>query len=98
MFVLQLYEDASTVLDFTAKDRIVVSQYAYYSPTKADQKNPLVSGTDPKATSALAQFLYDVDDGRLFYDPDGTGILEAMHVLTLANKVALKASNILFEL
>jgi hypothetical protein len=38
-----------------------------------------------------------VDDGRLLLDPDGTGELEAHHVLTLANKAALTAASFIIH-
>jgi hypothetical protein len=41
--------------------------------------------------------LYDTDDGRLFYDWDGTGLDEPTHVLTLANRPVLTASSFVLE-
>jgi len=97
-----------TVADFTAKDVFVVSRgpfqdYDYtlkkYVVPSFDPKNLLAASTDPKATSALAQFLYDTDDGKLYYDADGTGLkYEAELVATLSNKAALTPSNFVFQL
>jgi len=62
-----------------------------------DVTNPLVAGADPKATSTLAQFLYDTDDGKLYYDRDGVGAAYDLDlVMTLANKATLKASDFVF--
>ncbi len=92
---------AITVADFTAKDVFVVGSYDFrdydytlkkYVVPSFDPKNLLAAGTDPKATSALAQFLYDTDDGKLYYDADGIGLkFEAELVATLSNKAALDA-------
>ncbi|KAB0265775.1 calcium-binding protein [Microvirga brassicacearum] len=100
-FVLNsYYGDADTIQDFTAKDFLLVGQ-SFYNAARdnVDLFNPLVIGSDPVANSAKAQFLYDIDDGRLFYDPDGTGIEEpAFHLVTLASRPNLKVSNFLFDL
>jgi Ca2+-binding RTX toxin-like protein len=88
--------EGSTVVDFAAKDRILLDSV----PTgrAVDMANLLVVGSNPVATSTQAQFLYDTDDGRLFLDVDGTGAEVAGHVLTLANKAALTAASFLINL
>lgn len=98
-FVLNSYSDPDTIQDFTAKDFLLVGQSLYNSTREnLDLFNPLVIGSDPVANSAKAQFLYDIDDGRLFYDPDGTGIEDAaIHLVTLASRPNLKVSNFLFD-
>jgi Ca2+-binding RTX toxin-like protein len=88
--------DGSTILDFTSADRLLVD---FLTTDKTlDMANLLVVGSDPVATSALGQFLYDTDDGRLFLDEDGTGTGDAAHVWTLANKAALTAKNFIIDL
>jgi len=53
----------------------------------------LVSGSTPTASSADGQFLYDTDDGRLFWDADGTGSNAAVLIATLSNVPTLTASD-----
>ena len=50
-----------------------------------DRFNPLVIGSNPVANSTKAQFLYDVDDGRLLFDNDGIGTDLATHIMTSRN-------------
>jgi len=96
-----------TIADFSGKDDIfVIGASSFrswdpilnkYVPLAFDQTNLLVVGADPKATSTLAQFLYDTDDGKLYYDRDGTGTEYDLDLIaTLANKAALKASDFVF--
>jgi Ca2+-binding RTX toxin-like protein len=93
----------STIADFSGKDFFLVdaesfryydsNQLKYVAPT-FDPASPLVIGTDPKATSALAQILYDTDDGKLYIDIDGVGTkFDLELVTTLANKAAIKATD-----
>jgi hypothetical protein len=52
-----------------------------------------VSGSDPSASAATGQFLYDSDDGRLLWDADGTGSGEAVLVATFNNVPSLAGSD-----
>jgi len=45
------------------------------------------------ASNASGQFLFDTDDGRLFWDADGTGSGAAVLVATLSNVPPLSASD-----
>ncbi|WP_404291735.1 calcium-binding protein [Microvirga sp. RSM25] len=92
-----------TIADFSGKDYFLIraTSFRYYDfdldkyviPT-FDRANPFVAGTDPKPATALAQFLYDTDDGKIYFDADGTGLnFDPYLVATLANKAALKASD-----
>ncbi|HEV2818680.1 MAG TPA: Ig-like domain-containing protein [Allosphingosinicella sp.] len=53
----------------------------------------LVSGSDPTATDASGQFLYDTDDGNLYWDEDGTGANAAVLIATLSNVPTLTTSD-----
>jgi VCBS repeat-containing protein len=53
----------------------------------------LVSGSDPTASTAGGQFLYDTDDGRLLWDADGTGSGAAVLVATFTGAPSLQASD-----
>jgi Ca2+-binding RTX toxin-like protein len=104
-FILNQHAE-TTIADFSGKDYFLVrvDSFRYYDSTLEkyvsptfDMNNPLVVGTDPKPAAALAQFLYDTDDGKLYFDADGTGLNFNLHlVTTLANKAALKTSDFVF--
>ncbi|WP_201860993.1 calcium-binding protein [Microvirga soli] len=105
-FALDEYSDC-IIADFTGKDDFfIIDAYSFRTwdpvlqktvPLAFDRANLLVVGADPKATSTLAQFLYDTDDGKLYYDADGIGTVDDLDlVATLANKAALKASDFVF--
>ena len=53
----------------------------------------LVSGSDPTASDASGQFLYDTDDGRLFWDADGTGGDAAVLLATFSNLPTLTVTD-----
>lgn len=105
-FILAPYA-RNTIADFSGQDDYFLvrsSSFSYYDPVQNeyvdatfDPNNFLVMGTDPKPTSTLAQFFYDTDDGKLYYDGDGTGLNSDLElVTTLANKAALKAADFVF--
>lgn len=90
-------DDDFTIVDFEATDFIYVRDL----DERTDEFNlavPVVVGTDPVADSAKGQFLYDTDDGRLLYDPDGTGAIAARLILTLSNKFALTSAYFIIDL
>jgi Ca2+-binding RTX toxin-like protein len=47
------------------------------------KKKSFAANEDGEATKAVAQVIYDTDDGRLLYDRDGTGGRKAVHFATL---------------
>jgi hypothetical protein len=47
------------------------------------KKKSFAANEDGAATKAVAQVIYDTDDGRLLYDRDGTGGRKAVHFATL---------------
>ncbi|HEX8624878.1 MAG TPA: Ig-like domain-containing protein [Allosphingosinicella sp.] len=55
----------------------------------------LVSGSEPGATEATGQFLYDTDDGSLYWDADGTGEGGAVLIATFSSVPSLEASDFL---
>ncbi len=90
------FSGAGTIVDFSSADRILVDFIGMGKTL--DMANLLVVGSDPVATSAQGQFLYDTDDGRLLLDEDGTGTALAAHVWTLANRTALTAKSFIIDL
>jgi len=59
----------------------------------AGESVSLVSGSAPAASNASGQFLFDTDDGRLFWDADGTGSDAAVLIVTLSNIPSLTTSD-----
>ncbi len=83
------------ITDFASGvDQLRVSASGFGGGLTAGGAVSLVSGTDPTATDdATGQFLFDTDDGRLFWDADGTGSDAAVLVATLSNIPSLAASD-----
>jgi Ca2+-binding RTX toxin-like protein len=85
---------ADEITDFLGgTDKIQVSAGGFGGGLVAGGSVSLVSGTNPTASAATGQFLYDSDDGRLFWDADGTGGGAAVLVATLSNVPSLAASD-----
>ena len=82
------------ITDFTSgADKIQVSASGFGGGLTAGGTVSLVSGSDPTASGASGQFLFDTDDGRLLWDADGTGGGEAVLVATLSNIPSLATSD-----
>jgi Ca2+-binding RTX toxin-like protein len=82
------------ITDFASgTDQIQVSASAFGGGLTAGGSVSLVSGTDPAASGANGQFLFDTDDGTLYWDADGTGAGTAVLIATLSNVPPLAASD-----
>jgi VCBS repeat-containing protein len=82
------------ITDFAAgADKILISAGGFGGGLFAGATVSLVSGSDPTASETSGQFLYDTDDGSLFWDADGTGSGEAVLVATFTNIPSLEASD-----
>ncbi|MGZ8286342.1 MAG: beta strand repeat-containing protein [Allosphingosinicella sp.] len=82
------------VTDFVVgTDRILVSASGFGGGLDPGDSVGLVSGTDPVASDASGQFLYDTDDGRLLWDADGTGSGAAELVATFSDIPLLTPSD-----
>ena len=83
------------IADFVSGiDQIRLSAEGFGGGLAAGAPVSLVSGSEPGASEAKGQFLYDTDDGRLLWDADGTGSEEPILVATLSNIPALAASDL----
>jgi Ca2+-binding RTX toxin-like protein len=97
-FVLHNHDSPDIILDFTAKDFLFISEYFESTrDSNIDVFNLLVVGSTPVATSAKAQFLYDVDDGRLLFDSNGTEAGGESHIATFTSRPTLKASSFILD-
>jgi VCBS repeat-containing protein len=82
------------IADFAGEsDRIRIWSSGFEGGLAAGGTVSLISGSDPTASEESGQFLYDTDDGSLFWDSDGTGSGEAVLVATFANLPSLQASD-----
>jgi Ca2+-binding RTX toxin-like protein len=65
---------ADQITDFTSgTDHIQISASGFGGGLLEGGTVSIVSGADPTATGTSGQFLYDTDDGNLYWDADGTG-------------------------
>ena len=87
-------EGADEITDFVSgSDLIQILASGFGGGLVEGGSVSLVSGSDPTASSASGQFLYDTDDGRLLWDADGTGSEAAVLLATLSNIPTLTASD-----
>jgi Ca2+-binding RTX toxin-like protein len=90
-------EGPDEITDFVGgTDLIRVSASGFGGNLYAGGPVSLVSGTNPTANDdATGQFLYDTDDGRLYWDADGSGSDAAVLIATLGNIPPLAPSDII---
>jgi VCBS repeat-containing protein len=82
------------ITDFlSGTDKIYISAGGFGGGLFVGAEVSLVSGSDPTPSQASGQFLYDTDNGALFWDADGTGNGAAVLVATLSNVPSLQASD-----
>jgi len=92
------YQSASQgpdeIFDFeSGTDKIQISAAGFGGGLVAGGSVTLVSGTTPTASGTGGQFLFDTDDGTLYWDADGTGGGAAVLVATLSNLPPLGATD-----
>jgi hypothetical protein len=86
------------IRDFTpGEDRIALPAAAYGLGTVAGPLDPAFFAANPDGVAAgpATRLSYDTDDGRLWWDPDGTGPTSPIPIATLSGAPALAASDIL---
>jgi Ca2+-binding RTX toxin-like protein len=87
-------EGGDAITDFVhGVDHLVFSAAGFGGGLISGGSAPLVSGSTPSAVGA--SFLYDTDDGRLFWDSDGAGGLAATLIATLQGAPTLSQSDII---
>lgn len=79
-----LAEKGDHITDFTTGQDFIFITAAGFTNAVSGQTN-LATGSNPLASSTAAWFLYDTDDGKLYYDDDGTGAHAKVLLLTLDN-------------
>ncbi|HEX8225903.1 MAG TPA: Ig-like domain-containing protein [Allosphingosinicella sp.] len=87
-------EGPDEITDFAGGlDKIYVSAGGFGGGLFVGGPVSLVAGSAPAASQASGQFLYDTDDGSLFWDADGTGSGDSVLIATLSNLPSLEASD-----
>ncbi|MFO1034633.1 MAG: calcium-binding protein [Hyphomicrobiales bacterium] len=80
-----LAEKGDHITDFTSGQDVIMITAAGFKNTVFGQTH-LASGSTPVASNSTdAWFLYDTDDGKLYFDDDGTGVHAQVLLLTLDN-------------
>ncbi|HET9637740.1 MAG TPA: Ig-like domain-containing protein [Allosphingosinicella sp.] len=95
LFDLQSASDGpDEITDFASgSDKIRIWESGFGGGLSPGNPVSLVSGSAPTATEEFGQFLYDTDDGSLFWDADGTGSGDAVLIATFTSVPALDASD-----
>ncbi|MBV9930673.1 MAG: cadherin-like domain-containing protein [Alphaproteobacteria bacterium] len=83
------------ITDFASgTDRIEISASGFGGGLAEGGSVLLVSGANPTASGSLGEFLYDTDDGKLYWDDDGAGSDAPVLIATLTNLPPLAPSDI----
>jgi Ca2+-binding RTX toxin-like protein len=86
---------ADTITDFIpGQDRVVISAAGFGGGLTVGILNANLFVLGNSATDANDRFLYDTNNGRLFYDVDGTGSANAFVLATLQGIPALSNTDI----
>ena len=85
-------EAGDVVLDFVSDGDLLVFAVDGWKGMK-DGGFKLVQSDDPEATGDKQTFLFDRDNGKLWFDADGAGDGEAVFIATLRDVDKLKASD-----
>ncbi|HTO31062.1 MAG TPA: calcium-binding protein [Pararhizobium sp.] len=88
-FVFDLYgrQDGDVITDFTrGQDKLVIDR-SDYNIAIADKTVTLVVGADPVATSAKGTFLFENDNGRLWFDADGKGTKADLELVAILQNI-----------
>lgn len=88
-------EGGDRITDFRAEDFIEIRAAGFGGGLDPGDAVVLRSAATPRVQGGAGQFLYDRDDGRLSWDPDGTGPAPAVPIATLTGAPALGAGDFL---
>ncbi|WP_370168091.1 hypothetical protein [Sinorhizobium fredii] len=79
--------EGDVITDFVrGQDKLVIERDAF-SIAAGDTAVTLVTGTDPAATSGKATFLFETDNGRLWFDADGSGTDADLQLVAILKNV-----------
>jgi Ca2+-binding RTX toxin-like protein len=96
---LSVADRGDIIEDFTGQDFIGISAAGFGGGLVAGAAlvtgMNFVAGASPNAPGAQGCFLYDTDDGRLFWDADGNGAGGRLLIATLTGAPALGAGDFL---
>jgi lysophospholipase L1-like esterase len=88
-------EGGDRITDFGSADFLEFSAAGFGGGLVPDGTAILRGAGTPRPQGSAGQFLYDRDDGRLYWDVDGTGPAGRELIVTLSGAPALSASDIL---
>jgi hypothetical protein len=87
---LNATSNVDTITDFQVNiDKIRMDDAIFAQVGTSLTASEFVANKSGTATSSAHNILYDTTDGRLFYDPDGTGAAARVHFATLKAGLAL---------
>ena len=92
--ILSASHGPDEITDFVGgSDKIRVWENGFGGGLSSGGSVSLVSGSNPTANEGFGQFLYDTDNGELYWDADGTGSGGAVLIATFTNVPSLEASD-----
>ncbi|MEY9829393.1 Ca2+-binding RTX toxin-like protein [Sinorhizobium fredii] len=79
--------EGDVITDFVrGQDKLVIER-AGFGIAAGDTAVTLVTGTEPEATSRKGTFLFETDNGRLWFDADGSGTGEDPQLVAILQNV-----------
>ena len=93
-FHFDQHDKADVITDFVSgTDKIEIAAAGFTGAVPGNVH--LVSNAMPKPADGSATFLFDTDNGRLYWDDDGTGAHAAQQFVTLTGVHALAATDLM---
>lgn len=91
-------EGRDLITDFSSGDRFELYGLGFGVDAGTNLENGVtfVANTAPSSVTNLATVLYDTDNGRVFFDMDGTGAMAAQLIATLTGNPQVNADDFSF--
>ncbi|WP_244520073.1 M10 family metallopeptidase C-terminal domain-containing protein [Sinorhizobium glycinis] len=81
------YGEGDVITDFVrGQDKLVIDRGAF-GIAAGDTAVALVTGTEPEALSRKGTFLFETDNGRLWFDADGSGTEADLELVAILQNV-----------
>lgn len=85
--------EGDVITDFVRGQDSLVIDRAAYNIAAGDATVTLVTGADPVATGSKGTFLFETDNGRLWYDADGKGGTADLELVAILQNVKTLATS-----